>query len=62
MNSKKKVLISSLNSEHIKVIPTQFSRLVPGLRNAYEESVYKIQTGNKITESSRGYRSGSPAF
>ncbi len=51
-----------INSEHIKVIPTQFSRLVPGLRNAYEESVYKIQTGNKITESSRGYRSGSPAF
>lgn len=50
-----------LNSDEVKVIPTPFSRIIPGLRDAYEDTVYELD-GNTLKESSKNYRSDSVLY
>lgn len=52
-----------VKNKYNQVVPTQFSRVMPGLRNAYMETVYVLPKGKKDLQTVvSNYRSASPAF
>jgi len=49
-------------SSHIKIIPTQFRAVIPGLKNAYLEVTSVKRKEEELSDILRNYRSGVPEY